>query len=183
MKAGRPWTIVLAVIIAIVSATPIQAEIRNFKFVLEGSQAVPPCATSGTGSATVTLDDVTGAVSVSGTFSGLGGNANNCHIHGPAAIGGTASPVVTLSFTPATSGTISGSGTLNAGQIADMIAGLHYVNLHSSFCGAGELRGQVIDANTTIPASSEWAMIFMGVGLLAAGVLVIRRRHVAALIG
>ena len=182
MKATRPWTIALAVVIAVVCASPIHAEIHVFKLGLEASQEVPLCgAATGTGFATVTLDDATGAVTVAGSYFGLSSPATASHIHGPAPIGGTASPIaaVPLVVSGGTTGTISGGGTMNAAQIAAMLADMQYVNLHTISCGGGEIRGQIIDANTTIPTSSQWAIIFMSVGLLAAGVLVIRRRRVA----
>lgn len=183
MKATRPWTIVLAVVVAVAWAAPIHAEVHEFKLALQQSEEVPPCgAATGSGFAVVTLDDATGAVTVVGSYFGLSSNASASHIHGPAAIGGTASPIgtVSLSVTGGTAGTISGGGTMTSGQITDMLAGMQYVNLHTTSCGPGEIRGQIIDANTTVPASSDWAIIFMGVGLLAAGILVIRRRRVAA---
>ncbi len=40
-------------------------------------------------------------------------------------------------------GTITGGGTLTAGQVQGMLDGLTYVNLHTDFRPGGELRGQV----------------------------------------
>ena len=121
----------------------IQAQVETFTIPLEGSQEVPPVVTGGTGSATVTLNTSTGAVSVTGSYTGLNGNQTVAHIHGAAPAGANAGVVLGLTGTGGTTGTISGSGTLNAGQIADMLAGRHYINVHSVPHGGGELRGQI----------------------------------------
>jgi len=115
---------------------------------------------SGHGMATVTLNPTTGAVTVTGTFTGLTGPATLAHIHGLAAPGSNASPIVTLSFVNAGadggvdagvgSGTFGGSGTLTTtgvdggqSQVAGMMAGLTYLNVHTTMFGAGEIRGQI----------------------------------------
>lgn len=136
---------------------------------LTGGQEVPAVVTTGFGTATMTIDDVTGVWSLTGTFSSLLGNANNAHIHGPAPVGVNAGVVKGLTFTVATSGSISGSsvatGVYSAGQITDLKNGLHYVNIHSTNFGGGEIRGQLV------PEPS--AMIL---GIAAAGLLIRRRR-------
>ncbi|MCA9292927.1 MAG: CHRD domain-containing protein [Phycisphaerales bacterium] len=169
--------IAISALASVAMATSTMAATHVFNFPLEGTQEVPPNASPGSGSATVTLDDVTGAVSVNATFTGLIGNATASHIHGPAAPGVNAGVLVTLSPTVgATSGTITGSGTLTAPQITDMLNGLHYINLHSTSFGGGELRGQVVNAVGAIPTVSEWGMIVLGLVTLTGGTLLIRRR-------
>jgi len=124
------------------------------------------------GSGTATLNDNTGLLSWSFTFGrnapaytdGLleRGAESGAHIHGPAAIGvGGAGIQVGLALgSPKT-----GSATLNATQMADLKAGLYYVNIHSTGCASGEIRGQLVSAPTgsTLPG----AMPFVLAGLLA----------------
>ncbi len=122
---------------------------------------------TGNGSFTATLDTVTNVFSYTGTFTGLTSNANNGHIHGPFTVGGTATTAgVILNFNTlaggtfvgfgtATSGSISGTVTLNAAtQISAtvngdslkklLLAGQTYVNIHTTTNPGGEIRAQLI---------------------------------------
>lgn len=110
---------------------------------LTGAEEVPPVSTSATGTTTVTLDQATMMVSVSGDFSGLSSTATAAHIHGPAMPGMNAPILVPLTVPSATSGTVTGSGPLTAAQMADLLAGRMYVNVHSMTYPMGEIRGQI----------------------------------------
>lgn len=153
-----------AVCIALLSA-PLSAGIINYNFTMDGAQETPPVATPGTGTCLMTLDDITGDYDLMCTFSGLIGTANNAHIHGPAAPGVPAGVLVGLSFTPATSGTITGMGTLSATHLQHVLDGLTYVNLHSTFRPGGEIRGQIV------PEPATALLLCLG------GLLVARRRR------
>ena len=142
-----------------------------FTATLTGGQEVPANGSSGTGSGTLEINNTSRAWTLSGTFSGLSGTANNAHIHGPAAVGVGAGVVVGISFTSGTSGTISGTGTFTSGQASDLFAGLYYINIHSTVESGGEIRGQL----TAIPEPSSYAMI---VGLLGLGIAFQRQRKV-----
>jgi hypothetical protein len=144
-----------------------------FTATMNGANERPnPVATGATGSATLTIDDVTGAWSLVGNYTGLTSTSTLAHIHGPAGVNGTASPVFDLSHGSATSGTLSGASNpptvaaYNAQQITDLKNGLHYVNVHSVNFGPGEIRGQLVP----IPEPAA-----LGFGLL--GVLLILRRR------
>ncbi|MBI4580600.1 MAG: CHRD domain-containing protein [Planctomycetes bacterium] len=142
--------------------------VRLFTASLDGLQEVPPVATPGTGSATATLDDVTGdVVLTSGSYTSLVAGTTAAHIHGPAPVGVNAGVLIPLSTTGGTSGTLSGSGTLSAANTANMIAGLMYVNVHTSFKPGGEIRGQLIE----VPEPATLGLM----GLC--GLLVLRRRR------
>ncbi len=133
-----------SLLVAWLAAAPdVSATIHNLVANMSGAQENPPIITTGTGTCAVTLNDVTRQVTVSGTYQSLTGTASLCHIHGPAPVGMNANVVISLTQSGGTSGTISGGGTLTAQQVLDMLNGLHYVNLHSSFAGGGEIRGQV----------------------------------------
>lgn len=126
---------------------------------------------TGGGTFTATLDTSTNVFTYSVTFTGLTSNVTLGHIHGPFIVGGTSNSAgVILNFDPAatgsplasgaaftkgaTSGTASGSVTLNASTAISttvngdslrklLIAGLTYVNIHTTSNGGGEVRGQI----------------------------------------
>lgn len=83
-------------------------------------------------------------------FTDLTASASAMHIHGPAGPGTNASVVIDLSplhlpaAIPAQGGVISGGVTLTEPQAADLLAGLYYVNIHTTNYDAGEIRGQLI---------------------------------------
>ncbi len=124
------------------------------------------------GSGTATLNDATGLLSWSFTFGTNGpgytnallgnGAESGAHIHGPAAVGvGGAGVQVALS---AGSPKVA-SATLSAGQMTDLKNGLYYVNIHSTGCPGGEIRGQLLaaPAASTLPVPLSLALC----GLLA----------------
>ena len=126
----------------------------NFTATLAGGNEVPATTSSGTGSATLTLSGTT--VNYTVTFTGLSAAASMSHIHvGPAT--GTGPVVVPFTGIPsATSGSFSGSFTAADIQAStnppvatldDLLAQMRnhgaYVNIHSSFAPAGEIRGQI----------------------------------------
>ncbi|MEX2113185.1 MAG: CHRD domain-containing protein [Pirellulales bacterium] len=148
-----------------------------FDILLDGLQETPPVATTGIGSGSLTLDDLTGDYTISGTFSDLLGTSNNAHIHGPAAVGvGPAGVIVGLIFDfGVTSGAFSGAGTFTAPQMADLLAELYYVNIHSSIQPGGEIRGQI----TQVPEPASVVLMAVG-GLALTAVWRARRRRTAA---
>ena len=150
-----------------------QALIIQFDILLDGAQETPPIATPATGSGTLFLDDSNGNYTISGTFQNLIGTSNNAHIHGPAAIGaGPAGVIHGLTFDfGVNSGNFSGANTFTAPQMADLINGLYYVNIHSTFAPGGEIRGQIL-----VPEPGTAALAGLGLVLLA----VARRRSLAA---
>jgi CHRD domain len=156
---------------AIVAAMSLQA--RGATIMLEanldGLQEASPNASPGFGSVDVSLDDITGAVSVtSGSYSGLLGNSFSVSICGPAAPG-VAGPkflALTLDQPGATSGTISGGGT-SLSHINDIVSGNTYVNIFTYVYTSGEIRGQLI-------ATPEPATLMT---FAAAGGLLLRRRR------
>lgn len=121
-----------------------QAATTSFTADLKGSSEVPSNTTSGTGSATVTLDSATNKITWNVTFSGLTGPATAAHIHGPAPAGKNAGVMVWLSTKgkPAAS-PLSGSATLTAAQASDLMNGQCYVNVHTAANPGGEIRGQL----------------------------------------
>lgn len=179
MKASRVAALVLGTIAVVSFGSPAAAfDTHVFPVTLSGAFEVPPVATGGSGSCTVTLDDVTGAVSVSGSFTGLTSNATLAHIHGLAAAGANAGVIVTLTETGGTSGTVSGAGVLTPAQITGMLGGLTYVNIHTSINGGGELRGQIMAAVPSMPIAYTAVLVVLA---LAGGAFVLARRGAPAI--
>jgi hypothetical protein len=142
------------------------AQIRFLETTMDGTEEVPPNNSPGTGTARVRLNIATGEVVLTGSYSGLLANSTLAHIHGLAPRGATASPIVDLTHSFATSGTVGGSGVLNQTQIDGMLNGLTYINVHSTQFAAGEIRGQF----ELVPAPGAG-------GVLALAALAVMRRR------
>jgi hypothetical protein len=149
----------------------------EFDVILTGWQEVPPVTTNGWGQAVVTLNTITGGVTVSGSYQALGTAQTLAHIHGPGAFGVGAPIVTTLTGTGGTSGTFSGSDTFTAGEESDMLAGLHYLNVHTTGNGAGEIRGQIA---AMVPAMSDGQLALLVAGALVLGVVLVLRQRTPA---
>ena len=112
---------------------------------LDGAQA--GVTTSGIGSSTLLV--VGNRLTFEITYRNLTGTANNAHIHGPAPVGQQGAGIL-FDLVPfhngafGTSGSFTGTGTLSPSVLGYVIDGLTYINIHSSFAGGGEIRGQVI---------------------------------------
>ncbi|HEX6883369.1 MAG TPA: CHRD domain-containing protein [Planctomycetota bacterium] len=149
------------------------ADIRTYGVNLSGAQEVPPVVTGGVGGCLVTLDDVTGMVTVNGSYQGMNGNVTASHIHGPAPAGANAGILIGLTPTGGTSGNISGGGTLSAANVTNMLNGLTYVNVHSTTSPGGEIRGQIVQQ---VPSLSPVLLGVLAVLAVAGGAFVLTRR-------
>jgi len=109
-----------------------------FTAALNGAQEVPATNSTATGSATLVLspDERTARLSLS--FSGLSSPQTDAHIHGPAAAGSNAGVLFPLMLGQLNDFEI----TVTPEQVADLKAGLYYVNVHTSNFMNGEIRGQ-----------------------------------------
>ncbi|MDX2109850.1 MAG: CHRD domain-containing protein [Verrucomicrobiota bacterium] len=135
----------------------------------------------------IVFDDVTRELTVNvawGTangFTNLSGNASAGHIHGPTA---SAAPT---SFTQsvgvligldglagwnnnASAGGITGVVTIPSNNVADLLAGKLYINVHTATNGGGEIRGNLI----AVPEPSSIAAI---AGILVFGLALVRHRR------
>jgi hypothetical protein len=111
---------------------------------LYGASEVPAVTTPATGTATVEVDRGTRVVRWIVTYDGLSGPLRAVHFHGPAAPGANAPVVVPLSVGPSP---IEGQAQLSDINVADLIQGRYYINLHTAANPNGEIRGQVVPAN------------------------------------
>lgn len=113
----------------------------TFRATLSSAAEVPPNASTGTGSLDARLDTATSKLSWTLVYSGLTGPAILAHFHGPAMPGSNAGVVVPF---PIVTSPATGEATLTATQIADLMAGNWYVNVHTALHPGGEIRGQVL---------------------------------------
>lgn len=127
---------------------------------IDGAQA--GTTSTATGFASMTYDDTSGLFNWNISWTPLEGNITVAHFHGPAGPGVGAG--VQLNFA-AISGLTSpsiGSATIDAGQGADLLAGLWYINIHSDFAPGGEIRGQV----QVVPLPAAAWLLLSGLGAL-----------------
>ena len=130
----------VAVATALIGA-PAHAETINFKADLTGASEVPPVNTAGKGTLTAIYDTASKRLSWKGTVSGLTGDANAAHFHGPAEPGKNAGVLVPAPGVK--SGPFEGSATLSDDQAKALLAGQTYFNIHTAANPQGEVRGQV----------------------------------------
>ena len=185
-------TMIFAVVVVLLLATPRSKADGIFTATLAGSNETPPNASTATGSITVTLTGNT--LSVNEIFSGLTGPGSAAHIHCCAGPGMAATVAVPFTAFPAsTSGTYSNSfdltqlssynpafvtangGTVGSAESAFLTAlfgGQTYANIHDATFPGGEIRGQL----QQVPESSTLAFLAMGLAALAFS----RRRRTAS---
>jgi hypothetical protein len=140
MQSISPIVSALAVTVSIFLVSPALADTEKFTATLDGGQQSPPVTTKGKGTATLTFDTAKKKLSWNVKYSGLSGPATAAHIHGPAAMGENAGPVIPFKKLKSP---IKGSETLTDAQAADLEAGKYYVNVHTAANKDGEIRGQI----------------------------------------
>lgn len=113
----------------------------SFSGVMNASSEMPPNMTRGSGRAEATLDKGTNVLKYKIAFDGLSGPATAAHFHGPASAGANAG--VAVPFT-STASPIEGTATLTPTQVADLMAGKWYANVHTAANPGGEIRGQML---------------------------------------
>lgn len=144
MKTAR------AFIGAVIALTVVNyASASVFVFPLSGLEEVPANAGPGFGSVNLSVNDITGDWTLTGSFQDLLGSAVAAHIH-QAPIGTNGPIIAGLTVSGTTAGTLTGAGTFTLTQIADLLGEQYYVNVHSSVFPGGEIRGQVVPEPATL---------------------------------
>ena len=113
----------------------------NFEATLKGSDEVPPTTSTATGTLHASLDTKAKVLTYDVHFTGLTGPAIAAHFHGPAAPGVNAPPVIPMTVLTSP---IEADHVLTDAQMADVMAGKWYFNIHTTANPAGEIRGQVV---------------------------------------
>jgi hypothetical protein len=188
----------IGVSVGLTCASAAQATINIYTANLSGAVESPPNASAGTGTATVTIDDVANTMLVEVSFSGLSGTTTASHIHAATATpltgtAGVATQTPTFSGFPlgATSGTysnlfdlltastynssfVTANGGTAAGAesalLSAIASGKAYLNIHTSAFPGGEIRGFLV----AVPEPASWAMMLFGFAVIG---LAIRRRR------
>ncbi|MDB5868108.1 MAG: domain containing protein [Polaromonas sp.] len=112
---------------------------------LRGANEVPPNASPASGSVDAVLNKDTNLLRWKVNYTGLSGPATAAHFHGPAPVGANAG--VVLPWPGPVMSPMEGSATLTAAQVADLMAGRWYANIHTAANPAGEVRGQMTVRN------------------------------------
>jgi len=123
------------------SSTSEEDTAVTYTATLNGGSEVPVNASMATGTATFTYNTVTYILSGTVTFSGM--TPTGAHIH-KGAVGVAGGVIFPLGSTPFTSPISYTSVALDATQRADLMAGMYYINIHSTAFPGGEIRGQLV---------------------------------------
>ncbi len=113
----------------------------NMNVALNGASEVPANTSTATGNAKLVLDTATKALTVNVTTTGITGTAAHIHQGAAGANGGVIFP---LAEAPAGSGNWTANVTLTDAQLATLMAGGYYINVHSAAKPGGEIRGQIV---------------------------------------
>jgi hypothetical protein len=164
-RLRRLWAWALATALSLASSFAQ----TTFVATLDGSQEVPANDSGANGYGRVTLNAAQEVITVDLGWNALAGAAVGAHVHGPAGRGTNAD--IVFSMGPIPSGTnvasISRSFPITPEQVAQLQAGLFYLNLHSSVFPDGEIRGQIVacvsnalvlNTNDAGPGSLRWAI-------------------------
>lgn len=103
----------------------------------------PAVVSTALGAGIVAVDEATGAVAGFAVTTSFATAVSNAHIHGPAARGTNAGALVPMTFGPNLVVVPDGAAPLTAQQVTDFLGDLHYVNVHTTANGGGEIRGQL----------------------------------------
>lgn len=160
----KKLSVLAGIAIMLGSVTLSHAATFNLVATLDGDQANAGAGSgsSATGSATMTYDDVSGLFSWDISWTTLQGDITVAHFHGPAGPGQNAGVEVDIGAISGLTSPSVGSTTISALQGSDLLAGLWYINIHSTFAPGGEIRGQV----NVVPIPAAIWMMLSGLGAL-----------------
>lgn len=191
----------MAAALVVTAGAAAQAEPIAFRTALTGAAENPAVVTTGSGAALVVIDPEADTLRVRITFDDLQGTTVAAHIHccapPPDNVGvattvptfpgfpvGVTSGIYDVTFATTAPGTYSptfltaNGGTVEGAEaalLAGLLAGRAYVNVHTTFAPAGEIRGFLAQ----VPEPGGLGAV--GVGLVMLGVMVGRRRMSARL--
>jgi hypothetical protein len=144
-RLSRALRSISAIGASLALASLAQAQLVYLHATLNGAQEVPPTTSTATGLGCYSFDPSTNIISYNITFSGLVGAETAAHFHTGAP--GIAGPVIVA--LPLGSPKV-GTAALTPAQVALLLAGNVYTNIHSTVFPGGEIRGQM----TVIPPTT-----------------------------
>ena len=184
--------VLFAAALVALSANLAQASPITYTAVLSGLNEIPTVPTTGTGSATITYDDVTHLLSLNISFANLVSPTTAAHIHccspQPTNNAGVATTTPTFVGFPlgVTSGTyfntldLTLASSYNPAFVTNFAGGslavaeallaaglannMSYLNIHTSLNPGGEIRGQI---QVSVPDTTT-TIGLLGIGLVAA---------------
>jgi hypothetical protein len=112
---------------------------------LRAANEVPPNASQATGTVDAVLNTDTNLLRWKVSYTGLSGPITGAHFHGPAAVGANAG--VVLPWPSPVTSPMEGRATLTPAQVAELVAGRWYANIHTAANPGGEIRGQMTVRN------------------------------------
>ena len=147
----RLYPLIVGVVAALAMAAAVSAEPldRTFAVTLTSAEEVPVCEATNAGDRGVALfkivDLAAGTVEFKVIATGLPGDVVAAHIHGQAPAGETAGVVQPLQVTGSQVGVVAAGTFTNPDLVAAALANpeLYYVNVHTTTCPAGAIRGQL----------------------------------------
>lgn len=152
----------LSVVCLMMVSSVAQADLFQFNVTINGAQEVPASGSPGVGSAIAIYDNVSGAMTINGTYSGLTSAVVASHLHGFAPAGSNNSVLFNLTNTGGTSGTISASNFIPVANAALVLGGQTYINIHTVQFPGGEIRGQLVNP-VQIPEPTTLGLLGLGV--------------------
>jgi hypothetical protein len=141
---NRVLYIISAILILVgvpISLSAARADTITLKAELKGTNEVPPNNSPASGQAMASLNTETKTLTWTIAYRDLTGPAVAAHFHGPSEPGKNAG--IVLPFKSAQS-PIEGTAVLSETQVADLVAGKWYANIHTAANPGGELRGQMV---------------------------------------
>jgi CHRD domain len=146
----QKYSLLFGAVLLLALNVPSRADMITFTATLLGANETTPTGSTATGFGSVVLNDATNVAVIDETWSGLSGPASASHIHAPAAAGVNGPVDIALPGAPtAPSGTLPElTVLLNASEVAWLMAGLMYMDVHTAVFPGGEIRGQLLRVNT-----------------------------------
>jgi hypothetical protein len=170
-RSAKP-VYVLAAIAGLLFSAPAHATTLLTASLNGANERPTPVTTPAAGTGSVVLNDAETNIDVLLSWASLSSTAFLAHIHGPAGVNATATPIIDLTSSipaaPNNTASLNGGSPLSfavtAQQVADLKNGLWYFNVHSAEFPGGEIRGQIVpEPGTTLLVTAGLAgLAWMG---------------------
>ena len=173
---NRITTLALFSLSILFAAVPVQAATVTFTSTLNGANSAPANASTATGTALMSFNDMTNLFDLSINVIGLTKTTlTNSHIHlGASGVNGGVIFGLGTGSSPNWTNTATGMSlsltgqTFPAANVADLLAGNTYLNLHTAAFPGGEIRGQLVAAAPVPLPAAAWLLGSGLIGLVAA---------------